>query len=98
MEFSMLHLTHAVFALFKSASIHGSISVGNSGKPLFECVGSICMGIAQIALDPPSPRPPLPLPLSNRQTWKKVPQTILASLYIPGQRGKKVPKTILAGL
>ena len=32
------------------------------------------VGIAQIALDPP--------PLSNGQMWKKVPQTILASLYI----------------
>ena len=32
------------------------------------------MGIAQIALDP------IP-PLSNGQTWKKVPQTILANLY-----------------
>ena len=30
------------------------------------------MGIAQTALDPP---------LSNGQMWKKVPQTILASLY-----------------
>ena len=40
------------------------------------------MGIAQIALEP----------------WKKVPQTILASPYAPGQRGKKVPQTILASL
>ena len=33
------------------------------------------MGIAQIALDPP--------PLSNGQTWKKVPQAILVSLFTP---------------
>ena len=46
------------------------------GKPLFE----MCwfhMGIAQIALDQP------PTPLSNGQNGKKVPQTILASLYTP---------------
>ena len=47
------------------------------------------MGIAQIALEHP---PPL---LSNGQTWKKVPQTILTNPYTPGQRGKKVPQTIL---
>ena len=41
---------------------------------------------------PNSFRPP---PQSNGQTWKKVPQTILASPYTPGQHGKKVPKTML---
>ena len=60
-------------------------------KPLFEMCW-FYVGIAQIALDPPSP-------LSNGQTWKKyVPQTILASPYTPGQSGKKVPRTILASL
>ena len=49
------------------------------------------LGIVQIALDPHPP-------LSNEQTWKKVPQTTLASPYTPGQRGKKVPQTILASL
>ena len=43
-----------------------------------------------------TPRPPHPL--SNRKTWKKGPQTILASPYTPGFRGKKVPQTILASL
>ena len=38
---------------------------------------------------PNSFRPPPPL--SNRQTWQKVPQTILASPYNPGHLGKKCP-------
>ena len=46
----------------------------NTAKPLFEMCW-FYMGIAQIALDTP--------PLSNGQTWKKAPQTILASLYPP---------------
>ena len=41
------------------------------------------MGIAQIALDP------LPPPLSNRQTWEKVLQTIPASPYTLGQTWEK---------
>ena len=32
-----------------------------------------------------------PPPLSNRQMWQKVPQTILASPYNPGHLGKKCP-------
>ena len=36
MKFFKLHFAQAVFALFKSVSIHVSFSVGNSGKPLFE--------------------------------------------------------------
>ena len=53
------------------------------------------MGIAQIALDLTTTPP-----LSNGQTWKKMPQTILASSPdIPGQTwGKKCPKHILASL
>ena len=48
------------------------------------CVGSRYMGIAQIDLDPP---------LTNRQTWKKMLQSILASLYTPRQTWEKsVPK------
>ena len=42
------------------------------------------MGIAQIALDPP--------PLCQKGKREKVPQTILASPYTPGQCGKKCPK------
>ena len=49
------------------------------------------MGIAQIALDPPTL-------CQTCKRGKKVPQTILASPYTPGQRGKKVPQTILASL
>ena len=49
------------------------------------------MGIAQIALTPP------PLCQTGKH-GKKVPQTVLGSPYIPGQREKKVPQIILASL
>ena len=49
----------------------------DKGSPFLKCVVSIqTMSIRHC---PNSFRPPLPL--SNGQTWKKVPQTILASLY-----------------
>ena len=47
------------------------------------------MGIVQTALDPP---------MARANVEKKVPQTIPASPYTPGQPGKKVPQTILASL
>ena len=50
------------------------VTMPYKGRPFFKCVGSTYMGTAQIALDPLPPPP-----LSNRQTQKKVPQTILAS-------------------
>ena len=57
------------------------------------------MGIAEIALDPPTPLPPS---AEWANLGKKVPQTILTNSYsvsyTPRQRGKKVPQTILASL
>ena len=53
-------------------------------KPLFEMCW-FYMSIAQIALEPP--------PLCQKgKRGKKVPQTILASSYTPGQHEKKCPK------
>ena len=65
--------------------ISGTIKWMILGKPLFEMCW-FYMGIAQIALGPP------PLCRTGKR-GKKVPQTILASPYTPGQTwGKKYPK------
>ena len=57
---------------------------GSLRKPPFEMCW-FYMGIAQIALDPP---------MARANVEKKVPQTILASHYTPGQREKKVTQTL----
>ena len=61
------------------------------GKLLFEMCWYY-VGIAQIALDPPSP------PVKRANVEKKCPKPSWQALTPLGKRGKKVPQTILTSL